>query len=1210
MRLMLTGFALLHLSLPLCAQETRSMIYGHVLDPQSGAVIGANVKVTNTDTNTSVALTTNETGYYEASLLLPGNYRVSAEASGFKTSIRSGLVLPVSTRLEINLGLVLGEVAESVSVVAEAPILDTSTVSSGAVLDTRSIMDLPTMGNNPMLLIMQTPGIQTSGQNRYVMQGFYIRSSEYYMPGAIGGNEWSIDGTPNAGPNRNAAYMPYTDTIQEFKVETSNFDAAVGHTTGINVAMMTKTGTNALHGTVTEQHWEKRWNGSPFFVKKLYYQKIAAARAAGDTALADRLRSQDIQPSGHDNNYVFTVGGPVVLPKIYNGRNKLFFFFSYAGVKDINSEDPSGINQTVPNMADRAGDFSRLLLVDATRYQIYDPLSVRPDPARPTHYIRDPIPGNILPASRVVNPAYKSYVSFLPTPNNDPLNPGGQPNNNYISAGQPYNEDYWAATNRMDYNLSGKHRFYGRWAWNKLIENRGDWTYESAPGLNSNNLYRENRGGTIDWVYSPSASTVLDFNAGINDFIEAYKWMTAVKYKPSDVGLPAYLDEKAGDHTILPQMSFSGYTGFGASYPSYTHFRSLDTKADLSHIRGSHSMHAGFDMRQHFRTASAGGLTSGAFSFDTQYTRRNDDTFTPAGSYGLSWAAFMMGIPSGMSIDTNDSFATHNPYYAWFFQDTWRVSRKLSLNVGLRLEYEGGPTERFNRMLTYFDPTVKLEITDAALAAYAANPRAEVDPKDFKVQGGAVYAGTNGASRKAWRNELMWLPRFSAAYQLDSQTVIRAGYGMFYDTLNVLNLSPDQLGYSRNTSTTLTNDYGVHWLVGDPAAGISPLTDPFPVRADGTRFNEPFKNTLGPVTVAGRGFTFNAYDTEHGRVQRWRAGVQRQLSTNAVLEVAYAGSYGDRLSISRRLDALPEQYWASGLTRNDAVATDMNLNVPNPFYIGNYASLQTSNPVLYQRLTTLGFFTSSTIRKNQLLRPYPAANGLYQANFPYGEAIHHALEVTAQRRFSKGFTFNIGYTMMTDKKKDWVLDEFALPTDWITTQNARPHRLVGTGIYQFPFGKGRKFWQTGILNHVFGGWQFSATYEWQPGPLLEFGNLFYYGDISDINTGTRTFDHWFNTANFETSASKGPNSFHRRVFQPRIDGLRADMTNQWNTNILREFTIRERYALQFRLDALNLQNRSQMNAPVVDPYSKDFAKVTSQTSSTNRFIQIQVRLRF
>ncbi|MGH9657884.1 MAG: TonB-dependent receptor domain-containing protein, partial [Bryobacteraceae bacterium] len=599
-------------------------------------------------------------------------------------------------------------------------------------------------------------------------------------------------------------------------------------------------------------HWQQRWNGSGFFVKQQYYRNIAAAEARGDTALASELRGQDKQTSGRSNNWATAVGGPVRIPGLYNGKDKLFFFFSYNGFKDVKSEDTNSINRTIPTLANRQGDFSQLLNVDAVRYAIHDPVSVREDPARATHYIRTPFPGNLIPRSRFINPIYDAYAKLLPTPNNDPANPRNEPRNNYLAIATPYNWDYKAYSSRIDYNLSEKHRFFGRWSWNDFLEDRGDWTYESARGLHSNGLNRHNIGATADWVYTMSGSTVFDFAVAANEFREGDKITTPLQFKPSSVGLPAYLDQKAGDKHILPFLDFDGYQDIGrGGIPTFTRYRILSGKADVSHVRGNHSLRSGVDVRQHFNTGGGGGNTSGNFRFTNTYTRRNDDGFTPAGDYGHNWAAFILGVPNGLTISDNDTRAVHNPYYAWFVQDNWRLTPKLTLNAGLRLEYEKGPTERYNRMLHSFDETARLPIGELAQAAYARSPIAELAAANFVVLGGSPYAGVNGVPRNSTRNELNWLPRLGVSYQIDSKIVLRGGYGMYFDTLNVLNRSdalagyPDQTGFSRTTSTLVTTDFGVNWLAGAPQNGVSSLRDPFPIRANGTRYDVPTRDGLG-----------------------------------------------------------------------------------------------------------------------------------------------------------------------------------------------------------------------------------------------------------------------------------------------------------------------------------------------------------------------------
>jgi len=1198
---------------PLHAQETRATISGVTTDAQGGAIAGAVVVITNTEMNTSTRLVTNATGYYEARLLLPGHYQVAAEFPGFKRTLRSGLTVAASQEAEVNLQLEIGTLTETVAVTGETPLLDTSAVSAGRTLDRRSMVDLPAMSSNPVLFVKLTPGVQTTGTQPYVAQGFTGGTSNYRNPEGVGGNEWSIDGVTNNGGGRNIAATPNVDMLQEMRVETANFDASFGHGTGLSVAMMTKSGVNALHGTANWQHWQQRWNASGFFQKQNFHRQIAAARAAGDFAGADQLASRPIQPSGHSNAVTSTIGGPVVIPRVYDGRNKLFFFFNFSWEANLVPTDPDdAINYTIPTLANRQGDFSQLLNVDP-RYQIYDPLTTRADPARPTHMIRLPFAGNVLPRNRMNNPLYQAYTGFLPRPNDDPLFPNLEPFNNYKAFQEPGHVHNKLFGNRIDYNHSDKHRFFGRWSWFHFIEKNGGWLYETFPGLQDDFKTRENLSATFDWTYAASARTVLNAQVGGTDFLESLPKPINAQYKPSSVGLPAYMDQKCGNDCALPIVDFTGYTSLGKPLANPVHWRQLSGKVNLTHIMGAHSLRAGFETRQHFRSNRAPGAAAGQFGFSNLYTRRADDTSVyPAGDLGLSWAAFALGIPSSMVVDTNDDYAAHNPYHSWYVQNSWRVNRSLTLNFGLRFEWEGGVTERYNRMITSFDPSAKLPITDAAQAAYAARALAEAPASAFLVRGGPNYASANGAPRTLFNAESLWLPRVSAAWQVRQNMVIRGGYGWFYDTLNVNVAGITQTGFSRSTSTIITNDFGQTWNVGNPGAAVSPLSDPFPVRSDGTRFDTPYGNRLGLMSVAGASYSYPLLDRKHPRVQRWRIGVQRQFGSSMVLEAAYVGSFGDRLDVNHNLASLPEQYWATGLVRNSALASNLNSNVPNPFYIDNFKSLQASDPLSWDRISKLSFFTSPTIQKNRLLRDFPNMTGVTRQNNPLGKSRNHQIEASLDKRFSKGFNFNFSFTASGVSEKLFLPNEYdRTPPQWITGANARPYRVAATGIYELPFGPGRAFWRSGFLKHVAGGWQISGTLESQPGIILSWGNLFYHGNLEDIKIANPTVERWFNVdAGFERNAARVPAAFHTRVFPQRIEGLRGDRFQLVNASLKRDIDFLEKYQFQLRLDAINLMNRSHLNIPNLTTTSTNFGKVTAAAEVVNRFIQLQARFRF
>ena len=1206
------------------AQDTRGKISGTIIDPQGAQIVGASVTLTNTDTNVSTPLTTNESGYYEAPLLIPGGYRVIVEAPGFKKTVRSNLVLTMREQLRVDIALEVGAVSESITITAESPILDTSTVTTGKVLTTREIMDLPVMTNDIVLLARVAAGVVNQGTTQYLSQGMVGGSSGFFSPLSLGQNEWSIDGSPNLG-NGGIAFTPFTDQISEFKIETTNFDASFGHSIGLNIAFSTKSGTNSLHGSGTEQYWNTHWNAAPFFVKQKYFQNIAAAKASGNTALAQQLADTPMQPGGHSNDYGATLGGPVYIPKLVNGKNTLFFFFSWSQNKTRQPARASEITNSVPTMAERGGDFSDLLRINS-KYQLYDPLSVTADPARAGHYVRLPIPGNTIPQSRILAPKiFNWYTSRLPQPNNSPANPSIEPFNNFLALGQADNTNYTGLTNRIDWDPGVKHRFFFSWNWSQFNELAQDWAYGTDPGLQDWDNHRYARSGILSWSYSKSSTTVFTASAAANEWLNRNATSGERKYKPSDIGFPTYLDDhcNALNGCAVPLVQFVGYPAayngsltFGYSSSGYPRQRTFNLKSSLSHIRGSHSFQGGIDFRRANATDPGGaGNPMGSFQFSNNFVRKDDDGNAPAGTLGLGYASFMLGIPTAISADTNGSYALMNPYYAFYGQDTWRVSRNLTLTLGLRAEYEQAPTERYNRALTYFDPTLALPIAAAAQAAYAANPLPEVSASSFQVVGGSVYAGANGAPRRPWQNELMWLPRVSAAWQLNPKTIVRAGYGIYFDSINVQNETLNQSGFSKTTSTNLTNNFGIDWLAGNPAAGISPLADPFPVRSDGTRFDAPLGNSLGASYVTGQGFNFRPFNRRHPREQQWRIGAQRQLSPNMAVEAYYWGEWGDHLGVSQNLQPLAGNYWNSTMTRNAALASALTANVSNPFNIANFASIKTSNPVLYQQMSTLGFFTSSTIQKNRLMRAFPQQNGLTASQY-YAKAKNNSIQLMFQRRLSRGLNLNATYTYSNASVWNQILNEFDTePRQWTPTNSPLPHRFNATGIYELPFGYGRAFVKSGPLSHVIGNWQIALTYDFQQGSYLNWGNNFYYGDLSKagetLASGTKTLDRWFNTdAPFEKNSANGPAAFQTRVFPVDITRVRQDGLNQWNANLRRDFKIKEQATFEIRLDALNLLNRSQFAGPDINPFNTTFGKVTSTTATLNRFYQIQGRIRF
>ncbi len=1199
-------------------------ITGTVTDPQAAVVPGAVVVLTHVEANRVSRTTTNATGYFEVNLLTPGTYTVTVDSPGMRKTVRTGLVLNVAGRLEVTIQLQLGQATETVQVTAESPLLDTTSASGGRVIDQRQIVQLPFSDMNPFALATLTAGMQWTGQPEYRRPFDNGGTSSFNTAGGVGSNEYTVDGASVTGTSRRVGFVPSSDAVEEFKLETSSFNATSGFTSGATVNVMTKAGTNSYHGSLYDQHWQQRWNATPHFTRLAFENQVALGLLKPD---------DQKQATGRSNNFGGSIGGPVRIPKIFNGRDKLFFFFQYNGIYQSKAETTGEINNTVPKMAWRQGDFSDLLDIDPVRFTVYDPRSAQLVNGRVT---RTPFPGN--KGIPVLNPVYDTYVKFFPAPNDVPGLVSPEGTNNYYASAMPKNEKFNSLTNRVDYNLGERHRVFGRWYWNHRLADEYDWTYETLRGLHSNGLVRINKGGGGDYIWTISNSKILNLSVNLTRFNEGNEASVRTSFKPSDVGLPAYIDAKADQFHMLPQMAVSGVETVGGGYPAIgTRGTTGEARIQMTDVRGSHSLTYGIQERRYWRTSGSPGDSSGVFSFTNTYMRAADNT-TTASNTGLAWAAFMMGLPSSISISGNDTAYWSTRYRALFVQDEWRLTRKLKLSLGLRYERGAGSTERFNRGLAAgFDFNYRPVFADAVEAAYAKNPLPEVAASQFKLMGGSQYLGF--PSKTFTKGVHTFMPKFGAVYQLDPKTVIRGGYGWYYDVLNVSNGTPSQEGFSQSTGTTVSSDLGRTICCGVGAVGglsatNNPMVDPFPVRANGTRFETPYGNSLGSMLRQGRGYSFTPYDFEPDFQQRWRIGVQRELRPDVMLDISYNGAFS-KIWIAQTINYLPEQYWATGNVRQQAVDDGLNRNVPNPFNISNFSSLAASDPKLYQYLSTSSFFTSSTIRKDVLLRAYPNMNGLTglrpENSFKdaRGNNVYNDLQLLVEKRFSHGLQTSFIYTYATGTDQ-YYANQFDTELSTRANANLRPHRFVWTTVYELPFGKGRRFVTDSPLQHIVGGWQLSWVYQRQSGPPTDWGNLFYYGDVNEIagvlnhdEVNSNDIHTWFDPnirftgtgavpsgfVGFEGRSAMQPGSYHVRVFPNRLTSLLQDGIRNWDVKIKRNFRIHEQLRASFDVDLLNATNHTNFAGPNLSPTSTNFGKVTTQRG-LSRIIQINLRVDF
>jgi len=1218
----------------LAAQESRGAITGRVTDPQGAVIPNAQVVVTNTQTNETRRAVTNETGYYEVNFLEPSTYTVAVEAPGFKKLVRSGITVNVSARLEINLSLEIGAVAETVQVTAEAPLLETTTASGGRVLDQQQLINLPFSDLNPFALTALAPGMQWTGQPEYRRPFDNAGTSAFNTMGGVGQNEYTIDGMTVVGSGRRVGFVPPADSITEFKLETANFDASQGFTSGAAVNVSSRSGTNALHGSVFNQHWQQRWNATPFFQRESYDARVRAGLIDPNTTKK--------QATGRSNNYGLSASGPVWIPKIINGKDKLFWSFTWNGIRQSKAETTSSTDITVPTMDMRQGDFSYFLTVPngARLYTIYDPRSARLDG---NTVVRTPFPGN--KGVPILNPTYNYYVKLYPTPNNVPGKVTPEMFNNYYAFAMPKDEKFNSVVNRYDWVINQNMRFNFRWQWNDRLADEYDWTYETVRGLHSNGLTRINRGGNIGYLWTINANNILDANFGISRWEEGSRNQTRTKIKAADVGLPAYIDQRADRFTQLPRLDFNNITDVGGGYPVIgTLLTNGELRASMTSIRGSHTLRYGWQERRHYFAALGPGSSTGYFTFRNPWTRASN-VDNQASNHVHDWAAFLMGMPSGASIDFNDTFYFRTPRRALFFQDDWRVTTKLRLSLGLRYEREGGSDEKLNRAIAWTLLDQKSPFTDLVEAAYAANPIPEMPASQFKASGVSTYLGQNGF-KTANKGTHTFLPKFGAVYSLNNKNVIRGGWGMYQDTLNVSNDRPSVNGFSQPTSTPISNDAGLTFCCGiDAASGIAQgrtvMNDPFPVRpaAGNTRFDELFGNALDGIALYNTTITAGPWNFRPALQHRWRISYQRELMNNLMVDVSYNGAYS-YIPVTRRVNALPEQYWSRGMVRDQNNDNFLNANVPNPFRLANLAPIQQSNPTLYRFMSGQGLYTSSVISRNRLLRPYPQYGTVNRYGDPDGERVrngyvkYHDLQLLVERRMTRGIQASFMYTWVSSYSGDYFLNEFdRFPSERIN-DNTRPHRVVLTSIWQTPFGKGRTWVKEGFLSHIVGNWNLSGVYQWQMGEATDWGNRFFYGNI-DKQTLQRLFKHdevrskdilqWFDGSiawrgtgappadfvGFDGRTANQPGSYHVRMFPVRLDAIREDGIMNLDLKIERIFPIKQERGIQtrFSVDLLNATNHTNFAGPNVDPTSANFGRVTSQRG-LSRVIQFNLRVDF
>jgi carboxypeptidase family protein len=1121
------------------AQETRSTILGRLTDPTGAVIPGATVEARNSDTGIRVSASTNASGDYLLPFLIPGPYQLTADAPGFKKWVRSGIQTRVDDRITVDITMEVGQASESVQVSAEAPLVDTSTGSMGQVIDSRKVLELPLIAGNVTVMANMTPGVLFQPTFPKDVRPFDTGSGSAIAGDGtrIGTAQFQVDGAMN-NANTGFAYSPPPGVVEEVKVQTASFDASSGFLTGVTVNMSLKSGTNQLHGQTYYFNQNPAVAATPFFLNRAGMSKL--------TYKAHRWGAN--------------ASGPAYLPKLYDGRNRTFWMYGYEGWWSF---DPVSIGfEAVPTPAQRKGDFSGLLALNS-RYQIYDPYSIAAAPGG--LFSRQPLPGNIIPANRI-DPLGAKIAALYDLPN---LAGNADGVNNYTN-GRNSHDNYYNHIARVDHHLSAKQRFY--------VRANATRNYRVQDQRHSNTvghiLFRYNRGAAIDHVYTISSSFLINSRYSYTRYIDG-NFPNQDGWDLAGLGFSStFINQiKAVDSRALrfPQIQASGYSTLSVQAWNKNPVDTHDFALNATKVSGTHSMRFGLGQRYYRRNSTNLGNSSGVLAFGTDWTRGPTNT-SAASPIGQGMASLLYGLPTGGNFPIAANYAEQVSVFSSYFQDDWRVSRKLTLSWGLRYELPRPMKERFNRSVKGFDFDAPSPIEAAVRANYAANPIPQVPIDQFRVRGGLTYPGVNGLSNSLWdANQKNLMPRISFAYSITPETVFRGGYGIYFEPVGVPNDNVIQTGFSQTTNLNPSLDNGLHF--------IASLANPFP-----NGFLLPLGAAGGLSTNLGQGVSFFNQSIANPYVQRWQFALQRSLPAQSVIEVSYVGNRGVRQRTSRNLNALPNQYLSTSPFRDQTTINFLSAQVPNPFY-----------PLLPG--TSL---SGTTVSRSQLLVVYPQFTSV-SMDTNQGYSWYHSLQARYEKRFSRGLTSSVSYTWSKlMEARNYLNGGDPMPEKVISDQD-RTQRIVVTAIYELPFGKGRRWGQSwkGVGSRIISGWQASGIYQGQSGAALGFGNAIFIGNLGDIPIpkGSRTVDRWFNTnAGFERNSGLQP-AQNLRTISSRFSGVRADGANNLDLAIIKNTQLREGVQLQLRFEGINALNHPQFNPPNTNPSSTAFGQVTETWAS-------------
>lgn len=1140
-------------------QSYHGGLRGSVQDGSANVMPAVSLTLTNEETNVSRATVTNDSGEYVFERVDPGRYRMMASAAGFKKLDRPGVIIATQQQIALDLTLEVGDVAETVTVTDEMTLIESSTSSTGQVIAKQVLDDLPNSGRNPFMMSAIVPNVIPAGNPTFNRQQDQSGSSQISLAGGpVRGNNYLLDGVPITDLVNRAVIIPSIEAVQELKVQVNTYDAEAGRTGGGVFNVAGKSGSNQWHGSLFGFIRPSSLQANNFFAN----------------------RQGTAKPDAPYKLYGGSIGGPVYLPRfgeggpsIYDGRDRTFFWVATEGYRM-----QTFLSDTirVPTARERVGDFSQTRTAAGQLITIYDPLTTRPDPANPGRFLRDPFPGNIIPTNRF-DPAGYNLLQYFPQA------PSGVSN---YSATSLLDDRADQQTFKLDHAVNDNYKISGMYAHYGSREPVADY-YNSVANPGGTLLFRTVHAVAVNNIFTLSPTSVLSVRYGYNTFTDSPDTISA-GFAPASLGFASsFTNDIVFDK--FPRISAGSYgastqAALGSGASSERRYYSQNLLASVSKLIGRHSIKIGGDYRKMSSDFTEIGQASGDFSFTRAFTQLDPNRQNDA--QGNEIASLLLGYANSGSAQIARPLSTFVNYYAGYVHDDFRFSQKLTLNLGLRYEYEQGLQEKDNQLTVGFDRSV-------------ASP---LQATGLNLRGGLLYAGVDGNPTQQVRpSKTKFGPRIGFAYSLSDKTTIRAGYGVFWAppvfAFSVTGIGA--LGFSSTTSMVASTD-------GNQTPA-STLSNPFP-----NGLVQPTGNSLGLLTQIGQTVDFVDQDRRAPYVQQYSIDVQHELPGAIALSVSYVGSRGTHLQIG-------------GI--NDGVVK-INQLTPEQLALGSaYLQTRVTNPfpAEYRR----GVLSGATIERRQLLRPFPQFGEINMHGSSGGNSFYNSGTVKAQKRLSRGLTFLTSYTFsrMLDNiigqsnfyssTSNNLVNSYNLAAEYSLSSVDTPHRYLMSGTYELPFGRGRRFLSNNSLVDKFvGGWQINAIGTYQSGfPLSVTQNInntnAFSGTqrpnavagVSAATDGSVTdrIDNYLNRDAFTQAASFTFGNLARTI------DVRTPAHRNWDIGLLKNTMISENFGAQFRVEAINALNTPTFRAPNTTFGNENFGKITSQANFA-RVIQLSVRL--